>query len=673
MLVMTPNRAYALAIGLSSFLLFLVQPLISQAILPWFGGGTIVWSTALVFFQLLLLIGYVYAHVLTRLAVKTQVGVHGVLMVAALLSLPILPDLALKPFPNAEPTSGVLWVLLLSVGLPYALLSTTTPLLQAWFSRLPSTDSPYKFYALSNAASLIALFSYPFILQPLLGLLGQSEVFTIIFVATVFALAQATWLFYKQHTAIQTVETMDKPRLSDAVRWTIYAATGSALFMAVSNQLTLDIAPTPFLWIFPLAIYLLSFVFVFSKDLWYDQTVTAALFAFTLFVSLLTTTKSGLPTSILVTPMLVMLFFGCLLVHGQLAQSKPKPSGLTLYYFFLSLGGVLGGGFVALLAPRIFTGYWELPITEGITLAIAMASTVFSRCSAYWIGRRPATAIASLSLVIGIVHVQVVQINSFFNNTIFVDRTPYGVLRVKEHGLNTNDHFRELLNGSTTHGDQYLSEEFRGEATSYYGISSGIGRLMNTFNVETPRHLGVIGLGAGTMAVYGDENDLVSFYEIDPVVEQVAREQFSYLPRALSQVAVHIGDARLSLESAEPQGFDVLVIDAFSSDAIPVHLLTAEAFTEYARHLAPNGMIAVHVSNRHLDLTPVVAAGAEQLGMGWRELNTNTITEHESGNTWVLVSADEEKLEVLEPKQNETTAVTPWSDSYSSLLPLLRL
>lgn len=405
------GKTYAAAIALSSFALFLVQPLVSQAILPWFGGGNVVWSTALVFFQLVLLAGYLYAHILMRFSPKTQVITHAVLILAALASLPILPGAALKPAANAAPTMGVLFVLLMSVGLPYFLLSTTTPLLQAWFSRLPKTDSPYKFYALSNAASLLALAAYPFVLQPLFSLPRQSLVFSLVFLATAIAVAMAASLFLQHAQAAETVTERYNLTAKDALTWTALAAIGSALFLGVTNQLTLDIAPTPFLWVIPLAVYLLSFILAFSDPFWYDRSFSAALFAFTLFSSLLFSTQhQAMPTLIVIVPPLVMLLFGCLLCHGEAARRKPNAAGLTWFYFFLSLGGALGGIFVAMLAPKLFNGYWELPITQTLCLVIALSVTVFNKQSAYWIKKRPVTALAGCSLLIGIASLFVTSI-----------------------------------------------------------------------------------------------------------------------------------------------------------------------------------------------------------------------------------------------------------------------
>ncbi len=669
----SPGRIYAIAIAFSSFALFLVQPLVSQAILPWFGGGNVVWSTALVFFQLVLLAGYLYAHLLTRFSPKTQILTHGVLILAALVSLPILPGLDLKPAPNAEPTMGVLFVLLMSVGLPYFLLSTTTPLLQAWFSRLPKTDSPYKFYALSNGASLLALAVYPFVLQPLFTLPHQSLVFSLVFIATAIALTMAASVFIQHAQTAESIVERYSLNTKDAIIWTVLAAIGSALFLGVSNQLTLDIAPTPFMWVIPLAVYLLSFILAFGDKFWYDRTFTALTFAFLLFTSLLFATQHrALPTAILIIPPLAMLLCGCLLCHGELSLRKPNAAGLTWFYFFLSLGGALGGMFVALAAPKLFTGYWELPIAESACLIIALGVTVFNKQSKYFIKTRPATAVAGISLVVGILHLFFLHTQSFYDNTIVVKRSPYGILRVKKQYPGLREEYLELLNGSTTHGEQYADPALRLKPTTYYGPSSGVGKIIATYKYSDPIHVGVIGLGTGTLASQADKNDQVTFYEIDPAVEKIAHDPFTYLDDSAAPIKVILGDARLSLAQQEPQGFNVLAIDAFSSDAIPVHLLTREAFIEYARHMKSDGTIAVHISNRNLDLKPVVVAIANDQNYAWREINTDNIEQYETGSVWILLSHDENRLAIIKKTPDELAHTILWTDSYSSILPLLR-
>ena len=668
------GRDYAIAIALSSFCLFLVQPLISQALLPWFGGGNVVWSTALVFFQMVLLAGYIYAHVLTRFLPKTQLLTHGVLILVALASLPILPSVALRPAPDAEPTSGVLFVLLLSVGLPYFLLSTTTPLLQAWYSRLPRTNSPYTLYALSNAASLLALAVYPFVLQPLFSLPKQSLVFSVVFVATAVALARAASLFIQKQQPKTDQEKPYSLQAKDALVWTGLAAIGSALFLGITNQLTIDIAPTPFLWVLPLAIYLLSFILAFSDPFWYQREFTAGTFAFAVFASLLfSTTGRALPTNIVIIPPMVMLLVGCLLCHGELARRKPNAHGLTWFYLCMSLGGAIGGMFVALLAPKIFTGYWELPIAQALCIGLALAVTIFDRQSKHWIGKQPITGGSACLLASAIGCLFIVSAERFYRDTDLVKRTPYGVLRVKHYNRGQDDEMLELLNGGTTHGNQYLNDNDRGEPTTYYGYSSGVGQLMNTYPYSDALRIGVIGLGAGTMATHINVNDRLTFYEIDPAVEDIARHTFHYLDLAAPSIDVVIGDARLSLAQQEPQQFDVLVIDAFSSDAIPVHLLTQEAFTEYDRHMKHTGVIAVHISNRNLNLQPVVLGIAKDKQYAWRDIRPETLTPHETGSEWILLSYDETRLAQIKTSRDIPGRAILWTDAYSSILPLLRL
>ena len=356
-----------------------------------------------------------------------------------------------------------------------------------------------------------------------------------------------------------------RPRWFHLLRWVFLSFVGSAFSLAVTNQLTLDIAPTPFLWILPLAVYLLTFMLVFGDDIWYERNMMAGLYAFLLF-GVLATQASGarLPTIGILITYLVLLFCGCMLCHGELAKTKPAADRLTIFYLALALGGALGGVFVAIAAPYLFSGYWELPIVELLALLVALSVTIFRKESLYYFRKKPLTTFSALCVVIGMAAVQQASVQKFYVDATLVRRNLYGTLRVKEHDAGTELHRRELLNGSTLHGVQFLAEDKKHLATSYYGSSSGLGKVMATYSPEDKLHLGVVGLGTGNTAVYGDENDRLAFFEIDADVISIASEQFTYLADSQAEITIELGDARLTLERSEPLAFDVLAIDAFA-------------------------------------------------------------------------------------------------------------
>lgn len=667
---MGQNRLFIGAIFLSSFLLFLIQPMISQMLLPWFGGGTVVWATAIVFFQVMLLAGYAYAHLLSRLPQRTQIIIHGALALLTLFSLPILPDASLKPLPEQSPTWHMLYVLCRTIGLPYLLLSSTAPLLQAWYARMPEMTSAYRLYAVSNAASFIALFAYPLLVQTTLPLPWQGYAWSGMFLAALACLGLCGHAYMRTSAAKGLTPKERVPAMKIAL-WIFLSFTGSALSLSVTNQLTLDIAPTPFLWILPLAVYLATFVIVFSDDFWYERNKFTALYMVMLF-GVIASQAGGqiLPALPAVITYLVLLFTGCMICHGELAKLRPPATNLTAFYLAMSFGGALGGIFVAIVAPALFSGYWEFPVAAFLCLGIGLAVTVLNRHNGVWLKTRPLTALSALICVIAIASLQATSVETFYRHTIFVKRNLYGILRVKEYDTNGTARRRELLNGSTLHGVQYLAQDSRDLPTSYYGKQSGLGRLMALFPAETSLNTGVIGLGTGNVAVFADDNDTMTFFEIDADVQTVSRGQFFYLDESRGEVSVILGDARLSLERLEAQNFDVLVIDAFSSDAIPTHLITYEAFLEYKRHLKPGGVLAVHISNRHLDLRPVLAAASEATGMSLNIISSDA-TGIESASTWGLMSSDEASLASF----GETEDIRPtrlWTDSYSSLLSIIQ-
>ncbi|MCB9932876.1 MAG: spermidine synthase [Planctomycetes bacterium] len=620
---------YAATIFISAFLLFQVQPLISRYILPWFGGTPGVWSVALLFFQGALLAGYAYAHFSLRLNPKVQLGVHLVLLAVCLLTLPIIPPDSLKPEGTEPPTLLILALLGASVGLPYFALSSTGPLVQAWFTRSFPKRSPYALYALSNVGSLMALVSYPFVIEPIWGREAQAWNWSYLFIA--FALLSgisAVSAFRRTGAPLEPTPEPETPstaesqpsaeRRNHTLLWIAFAGAGTTLLMAYTNQLCLDVASVPFLWVLPLSLYLLSFIFTFAGERWYPRSLFMLLLpaaaASTLLAQLFT---HDLPLWGSVVILMAGLFVFCMVCHGEAFRLRPPAAQLTRFYLSISLGGVLGGAFVALVAPAIFSLYLELPAGMLATYALLLVGLSRDPKSRLHGGQPRWVWTVLLLIAVGLVFSLSYGAWRAMDETIIASRNFYGVLRVKEPPEETQAAWtREMISGSTVHGLQFMAPDLQRVPTTYFSLHSGVGLVLTSYPDQRNMRVGVVGLGAGTLAAYAKPGDSYRFYEINERDLELAHEYFKFLENCRGEVQVVLGDARLQLEREEPQQFDVLVLDAFSSDSIPVHLLTLEAFKVYARHLKPGGVICVHVTNRHLNLHPVVARVANELGVG---------------------------------------------------------
>ncbi len=714
---------FAITIFVSAFLLFQVQPLIGKYILPWFGGTSGVWTTCMLFFQVLLLGGYLYAHLLQHfLRPRAQAIVHIALLVLAALTLPIIPADAWKPAPSDEPTLRILILLAVTVGAPYLMLASTAPLLQRWFSRTAPGASPYRLYALSNAGSLLALFSYPFLFERLFQLPVQAWTWSVGFIAfallcTVCALRQmnATEPAAQEAEATAPAPAERVPGAGEILLWLALAGFGSIMLLAITNQLCQDVAVVPFLWLLPLSIYLLSFIITFESDRWYRRGVfgplllagvAAGVFALARGIDLGLKWQIGLYT--------LTLFACCMSLHGELARSRPAPRYLTLFYVAVSAGGAIGGVFVAIVAPLVFDAFFELHVGlvgTCLLVLIAMARSVrpalrdagaAARTMAFGGGALALAAIAMLGVTLGRIATRT------DGQIVRMERNFYGVLKVVGGGridpetldltaAEVNPGYREfdvpfeqleLVHGRILHGMQLLYPELRDYPTTYYIPESGVGLALTEHpQRETPGRpfrVGAVGLGAGSLAVYGGAGVEMAFYEINPLVVDVAERHFSYLADARArggEIALHMGDARLvmeeQLERGEPMRLDVLVVDAFSSDAIPVHLLTAECFEIYRRHLADGGVIVVHVSNRYLNLRPVVRAAADRMGLEARQIAVGSV-EQASGNAsdWILVTDNAGFLERIARAEwlrewDDQEKPILWTDRYSNLFDVL--
>ncbi|MEP7183153.1 MAG: fused MFS/spermidine synthase [Betaproteobacteria bacterium] len=614
---------YAVTIFVSAFLLFLVQPVMAKQILPWFGGSAAVWTTCLVFFQIALLAGYAYSdYSVRRLGARAQVKLHTLLLVVSLVVLPIVPGAQWKPSGAENPSWLILGMLAATIGLPYFLLSTTSPLVQAWFARARPGVSPYRLFALSNLASMLALVGYPFLLEPWAPTREQALGWSVLYALFVGLCAAAGWVSVRRMPApaVRTSPTAGTsavgtdlgeppPTAARQVLWCTLAATGSVLLLAVSNHITQNVASVPLLWIVPLALYLLTFILCFDSSGWYRREIFLAMTAASLGVMAWTLADPSLTheLEIQIGVFCGGLFLGCMFCHGELVRLKPAPRFLTRFYLMISLGGAAGSVVVGIVAPLVLPAYFEL--AAGLVLCALLL---------LWQVRREPPVFGVLALVALLVATGCGGwgIKEFYDNTIVATRNFYGVLRVQEHGRNDPSLHRNLIHGTIMHGKQYLAPDFRRRPTSYYTATSGIGRVLEALHPRLdPIRVGVIGLGAGTLAVYGSKGDTYRFYDINPDVLTVAQRDFTYLGDSDATIELPLGDARLNLEREPSQQFDVLAIDAFSSDAIPVHLITSEALGVYLRHMKKGGIIAFHLTNRFLNLVPVVDALAKARGL----------------------------------------------------------
>ncbi len=682
----------AATIALSAFLLFLVQPIIAKQILPWFGGTSAVWTTCMVFFQVVLLGGYAYAHALTRYASpRGQARVHITLLAASLLFLPILAREVLKPGGEEDAALAILWLLAATIGLPYFLLSSTGPLLQRWIAHRFREKTVYRLFALSNFGSLVGLLSFPFAIEPFASSRAQAYAWSAAY--ALFALACAATAWQAQRALAQRAgepqpigadappavqaEAQAAPTATDYGFWLLLAALGSVLLLATTSHITQNIASVPFLWVLPLTLYLLTFVLAFEGRGgrgWYER-------KWWLFPTLvlvvamswgLSASRGVLDIGVAVPLYSVGLFFACLFCHGELAHAKPSPRYLTHFYLTLSAGGAIGGLAVGLVAPRIFPAYFELPLALFALAALASWLVIGSRTL---LG--PALVASAATAYFGWHYVDFVR-----DDTIVMQRSFYGTLRVRETGKGEQQ-VRRLLHGVILHGEQFTRAADRLEPGTYYARSSGIGLAIASKQAAGPVRLGFVGLGVGTLSAYGRAGDHLRFYELDPHVLDVARSHFTYLGATAAKLEFEIGDARLSLERElqrrGPQRYGVLAIDAFSSDSIPVHLITREAVALYARHIAPDGIVAIHISNRFLDLKPVLANIAQATGLAARLVTDSPAEDSSASSTdWVLLARDERVFDDgLFAGRAERLVPVPrfslWTDQFNNLLDVLKV
>lgn len=672
---------WVLAIFVSAFLLFQVQPVLAKIILPWFGGGAGVWVTALVFFQVMYLLGNLYAHVLTRCRGSRWPGqIHIGLLVLSLVLLPIVPSATWKPAGNENPAVRIFILLAVTVGLPFLLLSATSPVLQTWYVQARRGHWPYRFYALSNAGSLLGLISYPALIEPYSTTHHQTLAWSWTYAFFVFVCA---WLAFRMRGTLAGLghsEAHSQPGWRTVLLWGALAADGSALLLAITNHILQDIAAVPLLWVVPLSIYLLTLILCFDGIRWYPRSLFLRLLA----VALAGMIYSLAPEFANAGPLLqiplfcIGLFTCCMVCHGELVRRKPAPEHLTTFYLTIAAGGAVGGILVGLIAPWLFRDFYELPIAMAGCATVTLICVIPSQSKLLATFQRRSTVFgcaAALALLFAFL-----PYFTGIHRAESTQRNFYGVLRVEDFtGTAAEPARRLLLNGTIVHGIEILAAERRDEPISYYGPDSGAAIAFNAVHKRGNINAGIVGLGTGTIASFGERGDHFTFYEINPLVTHVARSRFDFLRDSRARIDVIPGDARISLERQGIQNFDILVVDAFSGDVIPVHLLTRQAFETYLHHLKADGILAVHVSNKYLDLKPVVQAAAEELNLRSITITNDADTQHYIYTaTWVLLFRPGENV----PLEQRTNAmpiwsrhdikVQPWTDDYSSLFKLLR-
>ena len=644
-------------------------------ILPWFGGASAVWSACMLFFQLVLLLGYLYAHWLHEMPGRRQAAIHTVLLAISLAVLPIRPGAGWKPTESSNPSLLIPGLLAVTIGLPYFILSTTSPLLQAWYARR-SGAVPYRLFALSNLASMLALLTYPVLIEPNFTVRDQSIAWSSGYAFFTLCCAIAAWMAARARAA----EGSAAPSPPDAapapamrLLWIGLAACASTLLLAVTNFLTQDVAALPFLWVLPLSVYLLSFILCFESHRFYRRDVYMPLLALALacFAYFLWPRSVRLLMGPTIALLALSLFICCMVCHGELARLKPHPSRLTGFYVMVSTGGAIGGLFVGLIAPNVFNAYYEFPVALAACSGLAVFLLIRQ-------GVRPVYRFG----LIGAALVYAITLGAITRDAVHgyiaVVRNFYGELRVIDEGTDDDeDADRKLLHGRINHGIQMRDPEYRRTPVAYFCRESGIGHAMLSRPFGTAWRVGILGLGAGALAPYGRPGDTFRIYEINPLVLDLAESQFTYLRDTPAKVEVALGDGRLVLEREPGQRFDLLVMDAFSGDSVPVHLITREAFQTYFRHLKRGGLLAVNISNRYLDLEPVMERAGEALGKRVQVFSYTAKKEEFLCNTsaWAIFTdpamtlpASLEPGRVLQPRP----AFRMWTDDFSNMFSILK-
>jgi len=699
------STVFSISIFIGAYLLFQIQPLISKFILPWFGGTSSVWSTAILFFQLLLFLGYLYVVLLSKIPIKIQIIIHAILLTLGVSTIaislnhhstPILPDPAGTSHQITSPTIQILFILTSSIGLTYFILSTTSVLLQKWYSLIIPRQTPYIFYALSNTASLLALISYPFIIEPHFGLslqaLNWSQAYIIY---SIFLLISSLLVFINTAKPINikkenTKSKEQKPTKTHLFLWILIPALTSLLLLSITNQITQSVTPVPFLWVLPLSLYLLSFILAFSGKKWHFSNIFAYIFIFTNFITL-SIISSNFPTLIIGTiSYSLLLFSGTMICHNLLYNLKPTTKHLDLFYLLISLGSVISAIFVIFIAQIYFKGVWELHIGIYLTFLIAIWTLTNSRNSLFskkifdFVSTKKeiyllSATIYPIALITTIFTLSIISGTNILNLKIW--RNFYGIAAIDEKEIN-NQKVKLLKHGVILHGLQILSNNRQNEPTAYFGHNTGIGlTILNNPKYKKGMDIGIIGLGVGTLAAYGNPRDNYTFYEINPAIIEIAKNEFTFLKNSKADIEIVQGDGRLSLAheaKTNKNNYDLLIIDAFSDDSIPLHLLTKEAFEIYLNNINTlNGIIAINISNNYVDLKPPLIKMANHYKMPY-VIILNKNRGFENASEWFILAMDKNTISSPEIKKaamkykNYKKNIQLWTDNYSNLFQVLK-
>jgi SAM-dependent methyltransferase len=663
---------FATAIFLSSGLLFLIEPIAAKRILPLLGGSAAVWAACLVFFQAALLAGYLVAHWLaTRLSSRMQRGIYLALVAASIAQLAVATRIDLGA-DSARPIASVLRLLVVLIAIPFVTLSSSGPLLQSWYART-TTASPYRLYVTSNVGSLLGLVVYPWLIEPRASLRAQ---FTGLLVGMVFfGLVAAVVAARVPATRDEHVENRARGHDAGSQRllWVGLAACGSFLLSAVTSYISQNVATIPLLWIIPLVAYLATFIIAFSDERWHPRLAVIILAIAGLAGSAFRLYRGDLHTPIPVTILIHCgaLFAVCLFCHNELYLRRPPAERLTSFYFHLAAGGALGAFLVGVVAPNVLIGNYDLAI--GLTLAVMLAVICTWLMGSF-------ARVLSLSLTVLMVGLIYRQVKADAASSVYRVRNFYGTLKVDQtRNAYLSATVRNLQHGIIEHGREVFREDLIDQPTTYYGKDSGVGMAIELCCPDHARRIGVIGLGTGTLAAFGRPGDVIRFYDLNPAVEPIARNLFTYLRHSKARIEVVPGDARVSMTHEPPQHYDVIAIDAFSGDAIPVHLITSEALELYRRHLNPGGVIAFHVSNRYLRLASVVRQLADHAGLSATDIHSADDDDHAVFSAeWILVTDNSALTSAFKVSADTEDIGVPaglrrWTDDYNSLLPILRV
>jgi hypothetical protein len=718
---------FAGTLFVSASLMFVLQPLFGKLLLPLLGGSPAVWNTCMVFYQTILFLGYLYAHALsTRFKQSHQIIFHIGIIAISLIALPVgLPDNTIPPT-DSNPTFWLCWTLFLAIGLPFFVVSTTSPLIQKWFSQIGhhSSDDPYFLYAASNIGSLLALLSYPFLIEPSIGLANQQTDWSIGYGLLCLLIGACGLLLWKNQMVSDTPEA-DAPddntlTTRQKLHWLALAFVPSSLLLGLTNFISTDIASVPLLWIIPLTVYLLSFIIVFShwNDRLHPWMVKIQPFVLIPFLAYAFVNPADLPYWVYLILHVLAFFFAVMVCHGELAKSRPPTQHLTRFYMIMSFAGMLGGMFNTFVAPFVFNGIYEYPI-------MIVAALLLRPWAVEWSIKQliaPVTLLAigfilyasindllqyfdeialslialsvvvyflrkqtlSYALSIGLIMFLALSLHGLSSHTLYQERSFFGVMAVRESVLtdeqNKPETYHELYHGTTKHGAQRLPEALAKIPLTYYSQPGPMGQLFKTFDKQNANwQIGVVGLGAGALACYAKPSQQWTLYEIDPLVIDIAKntDYFTYLSRCLPNSVMRVGDARLALEKEPDQHFDLLMMDAFSSDAVPTHLLTKEAMQLYFKKLKPNGILAFHITNRHLALKKVLSIHAEQLHFAAliQEFKAPANMPLVVDTDWVVMAKQPQTLEPLTlallgdwQTMPLYFGLSPWTDDFTNIV-----